>query len=210
MPAIIYKNSKGEKLRGVTTILGVLAKNALIPWAYQRGVDGLPLYESRDKAATAGTLAHKYVEQHLRGLPDPTTGGLEKDIIDKAEACFISFLSWEKAHTFKMVDSELSLVSNEYQFGGTIDIGAIVNELGIVDIKTSKGVYFTMRVQVSAYGHLYEENFPEKKIKGYHILRLGDQGDFSHHYWPNLDKEWEVFKACLIIQKILDETKEKL
>ena len=78
-----------------------------------------------------------------------------------------------------------------------------------MDIKTSKSVYFSMKVQVAAYGHLYEENRPFK-VKGYHILRLGDQGNFSHHYWPNLDKEWEVFKACLIIQKILDETKEKL
>lgn len=210
MPAIKYLNADGKPLKGVTTILNVLAKPALIGWAYNQGKAGVPLYESRDKAATAGTLAHLYVENHLKGLTDPSKEGIPTDIVEKAESCYLAFLEWEKAHSFKMVNSELSLVSEEYQFGGTIDIGAVVNDLGIVDIKTSGGVYFSMRVQVSAYGHLWMENYPDKPIKGYHILRLGDQGDFSHHYWPHLNPEWEVFRACLTIQRVLDETKQKL
>lgn len=210
MPKIDYRNSGGKKLRGVTTILEILAKPALVPWAYSRGKEGLPLYESRDKAATAGTLAHLYVENHLKGLPDPSKDELSNEIIEKAESCYLAFLEWEKVHSFKMVESELSLISENYQFGGTIDIGAVVNDLGIVDIKTSKGIYFTMRIQIAAYGQLWMENFPDKPIKAYHILRLGEQGDFSHHYWPNLNPEWEIFKACLIIKKVLDETKQKL
>jgi len=210
MPAIKYKNAKGEPLKGVTTLLKVLSAPALIGWAYKQGLAGVPLYESRDKAASAGTLAHAYVENHLKGLPDPLTKDIPKDIVEKASSCFIAYLDWEKAHNFQMVKSELSLISEQYQFGGTIDIGAVVNELGIVDIKTSSGIYFTHRVQVSAYGHLWGENFPDKPIKGYHILRLGEMGDFSHHYWPNLNEEWEVFKACLIIQGVLDSTKQKL
>lgn len=210
MPRIEYKNADGKKVRGVTTILGnILAKPALVPWAYGRGKDGLSLYESRDKAATAGTLAHKYVEHHLKGLPDPSRDGLEPDIIEKAESCYLGFLEWEKAHKFEMVKSELSLVSNLHNFGGTIDIGAVVNQLGIVDIKTSGGVFFSMWCQVAAYGKLYEEVMNEK-IMGYHILRLGENGDFSHHYRPSLEPEWEVFLSCLNIQRILDETKQKL
>ncbi len=210
MPAIKYKNADGKSLKGVTTILGILAKPALIGWAYKQGIAGVPLYESRDKAADAGTLAHLYVENHLKGLPDPPRDGIPQDVVDKASSCYIAYLDWEKAHSFQMVKSELSLISEEYQFGGTIDIGAGVNELSIVDIKTSGGVYFSMKVQVAAYGHLYTENFPDTPIKGYHILRLGEMGDFSHHYWPNLNEEWEVFKACLKIQEVLDKTKQKL
>ena len=210
MPAITYKNAEGKRLKGVTTILGnILAKPALVPWAYSRGKEGLPLYESRDKAASAGTHAHLMVECHLKGLPDPPTNGLAAELVDKAESCYLAFLEWEKAHSFQMVESEISLVSEKHQFGGTIDIGAIVNNLGIVDIKTSKGIYFSMLVQVAAYGKLYEEN-RDAKIKGYHILRLGEQGDFSHHYWPNLDDEWDVFKACLTIQAVLEKKNQKL
>jgi len=210
MPRIDYKNAAGQSLRGVTTILNVLNKPALVGWAYKQGKAGVPLYESRDKAADAGTLAHLYVENHIKGLAEPSRDGLPRDVIDKAESCYLAFLEWEKAHSFKMVESEISLISGEYQFGGTIDIGAVVNDLGIVDIKTSRDIYFAMRVQVSAYGQLWMENFPCRPIKGYHILRLGDQGDFSHHYWPQLNEEWEAFKACLVIQGVLDRTKQKL
>jgi hypothetical protein len=210
MPAINYRNKAGQKLKGVTTILSLLNKPALIGWAYNRGKDGVPLYESRDKAASAGTLAHLYVEHHLKDLPEPSKDGYAPDEVEKAESCYIAFLEWEKAHQFKMVHSELSLVSESYQFGGTIDIGAIVNDLGIVDIKTSSDVYFTMRVQVAAYGVLWNEQFLTTPIKGYHILRLGDKGDFSHHYWPNLNAEWEVFKHLLAIQQIMDSNKFKL
>lgn len=210
MALIKYKNAKGEPLKGVTTILKVLGAPALVGWAYKQGLAGVPLYESRDKAADAGTYAHKLVEHHLRGLPDPPTNGTDKDVIDKAESCYLAYLDWEKTHSFKMVSTETSLVSEEYQYGGTIDIGAIVGSLGIVDIKTSKDIYFSMRVQVAAYGRLWMENYPDQPIKGYHILRLGSQGDFSHHYWPNLDEEWEAFKACLIIQNVLDKTGQKL
>ena len=210
MPTKDYKNADGKPLKGVTTILRVMNAPALVGWAYKQGKAGVPLYESRDKAADAGTLAHLYVENHLKGLPEPSRDGVPQDIIEKAESCYLAFLEWEKAHSFQMVESEISLVSEEYQYGGTIDIGAIVNELGIVDIKTSSGIYFSHKVQVSAYGRLWTENFPDKPIKGYHILRLGDQGDFAHHYWPQLNEEWEAFKACLIIQGVLDRTKQKL
>ncbi len=83
-PAIKYKSADGKPLKGVTTVLGILAKPALIGWAYKQGIAGVPLYESRDKAADAGTLAHTYVENHLKGLPDPSSDGIPKDIVEKA------------------------------------------------------------------------------------------------------------------------------
>lgn len=245
-PTQQYRTKDGKRVKGVTTILNVLAKPALIFWAYTQGLENFnriteqisrecqsedhfnyialresilkalkdfeigALYEKRDKAATAGTLGHLFVENHLKGLPDPSTAGLPEPIIKKAEGSYIAFLEWKRSHKFHMVHSELPLVSEQYGFGGTIDIGAVVGEMGIVDIKTSKGIYFTMIVQVAAYGQLYNEHHPDAPIKGYHILRLGEEGDFDHKYWPNLDDYWEVFKFCLGIQNILDKTGQKL
>lgn len=74
------------------------------------------LYDKRDKAATAGSLAHLYVEMHLKNLPEPPTEGVPEDIVKKAEGCYLAFLEWERSHKFKMVHSELSLVS-ERGFG---------------------------------------------------------------------------------------------
>lgn len=250
MPAIQYRNKAGKKLKGVTTILNVMAKPALTYWGYTQGMENFNrfieqlstmkpsylntdsvegeffpsfvieelvkgfkpsgLYDKRDKAADAGTFAHAFIENHLKGLPEPSRDGVAKDVLNKAESCYLAYLDWEKAHSFKMVKSELSLISEQHQFGGTIDIGAVVNELGIVDLKTSKDIYFSMWVQVAAYGKLWNENYTDKPIKGYHILRLGENGDFDHKFRPNLNEEWEAFKACLIIQGVLEKTGQKL
>jgi hypothetical protein len=63
-----YRNSKGEKVPGTTTIIGRFKESGgLIQWAYNRGKDGLELYESRDKAAELGTIVHSMVEAYIRG-----------------------------------------------------------------------------------------------------------------------------------------------
>jgi hypothetical protein len=215
MPRRDYKNAQGEKLQGVTTHINVLAKPALVGWAfkqgqaYERGEIG-GLYESRDKAGDAGTLSHEMVECYLKGQETPPLDGIAPDVLDKAEGCYQAFIGWQERQSFEMVESEIPLVSEEHQFGGTIDIvGRVGGELAIVDIKTSKGIFFSMKVQVAAYGRLWNENRAEK-IGEYHILRLGPGGEFEHHFFPSLDDEWRVFLACLEINRILRATGQKL
>jgi len=243
MPKINYRNKNGEPLPGVTTVIGIMDKPALIWWGYQQGLENHDrfaneivkilknehpcqaiekalnfakdfepsrLYDKRDKAADAGTLAHSLVEAHLKKTEKPSLDGLPKEITDKAKGCFDAFLEWERAHKFELVESERSLVSETYGYGGTIDIGAILGDLCILDIKTSKGIYIGMKVQVAAYFELWNENYPDKQVKTSHILRLGANGEFDHHYWPSLDPEWEIFKNCLGIYKTLKETGQKL
>ena len=210
-----YRNEAGEPLPGVTTALGVMGKPPLKFWAFSQGqayergeIDSL--YEKRDEAADAGTLAHSFVETHLKGLPEPQVDDLDEAVLKKAEGCFLAYLDWEKSHQFQPIESELSLVSEKHGYGGTLDIAAVMGANSIVDIKTSKDVYFSMKVQVAAYKELWNENYPDNPIKDCHILRLGEDGGFSHHYYPNLDKEFECFLHCLAIWKILKETGQKL
>ena len=76
-------------------------------------------------------------------------------------------------------------------------------KVSIVDIKTSKGVYADQRLQVAAYGRLWNENHPHQPIEEYHIIQLGkDDGSFHHHYWPELDKEWEAFQHALGLHRL--------
>ncbi len=213
MPRIKYKNASGEKLYGVTTILSqAMGKSdALMGWAFKQGQayergEISSMYEKRDKAADAGTLGHLFIENHIKGLPEPSLEGIEEAVASKAEGCFLAFLKFEEAHKFEMVESEVSLVSEEYQYGGTIDIGAVLGGLSIIDIKTSKGVYLSMKIQVAAYGNLWRENFPDRPTDGYHILQLGEDGSFTHHHYPDLSAEWEMFKSYLAVHKLLKQT----
>lgn len=213
MPVITERDKRGRPKYGcpsVTQVIDLLAKPALITWSYKRGLDGLDLYETRDKAADAGTHAHAMIECHLKGLPEPDADGISPELLAKAEGCYIAFLEWTRTHEFKPVESELMLVSEKHGFGGTLDIASVIGDLIICDIKTSRGVYLAHKIQVAAYGLLWNEEYPERPICGYRILRLGPEGDFSDHYMPNLDAELKMFLHLLEIKKLLVETGQKL
>jgi hypothetical protein len=173
------------------------------------------LYEKRDKAGDAGTLGHTFVENHLRGLPDPDTKGIDPEVAKKSEGCYLTFLDWEKSNKIKVIGSEVELTSEEYPFGGTIDhviqsAMTPVDMVEILDIKTGKDIYLEAKIQVRAYKSLWEEH-DERKVSGFHILRLGENGEFTHKYFPNLDDGyWEIFGDLMDINERLEKLGEKL
>ncbi len=241
MPKRNYRQkATGQPVKGVTTILSLLSKPALLWWSYKQGIDNFNrlmawiaenspdmmtqvkdfkvggLYDKRDKAADAGTLGHLFVENHLRGLPEPKTDGLPKEVIEKAEGCYLTFLDWEKANQIKVIDSEVELTSEENPFGGTIDHviqGALTppNMVDILDIKTGKDIYLEAKLQVKSYGKLWTEHHPELPVSCFHVLRLGENGEFTHKYFPTLDEKYfQIFLDCLDITVKLNELGEKL
>jgi len=241
MPRRNYRQkATGQTVKGVTTLLSIIDKPALRFWAYNQGMDNFNrlmawiaknspnimeqvkdfkvggLYDKRDKAADAGTLGHLFVENHLRGLPEPKTDGLSKEVIAKAEGCYLTFLDWKKANQIKVIDSEVELTSEENPFGGTIDHiiqGTLTppNMVDILDLKTGKDIYLEAKIQVKSYGKLWTEYHPELPVAGFHILRLGENGEFTHKYFPSLDDGYfEIFLNCLNISERLNQLGEKL
>ena len=57
----VYKTQDGEKVPSVTTVLNVLAKPALIYWAWDLGIKGIDYRKYRDDKADIGTLVHKQI-----------------------------------------------------------------------------------------------------------------------------------------------------
>jgi len=213
-PAGGYRNAAGERVPGVTTIIGRFKESGgLLYWAFDQGKAAERgeienLYDKRDQAADSGTMAHSMVEAHIDGVdflvPPDTPIAVEAE----ARAAFDAYLSWERMTKLEIVEQEMPLVSEQYQFGGCPDaIGMIDNELCLVDWKTSNSIYTDYLVQLAAYQHLYEENFPDKKLTGgFHLCRFAKQhGDFAHHYFPNLDEGWEQF---LLFRKAYDLDKQ--
>lgn len=209
MPAIKYVNKDGKRLSGVTTIIsGNLGwnKQPLMYWANQMGLEGKSHREEMEKAADAGTLAHQMIEAELKGAPMPSLEGIAEEISDKANTALGAWREWKDLVEFELIASEVSLVSEEYQFGGTIDVAAIKKVPCILDLKTSNGIYPDHRIQVSAYGKLWNENRPEKLIGAYYINQLGkDDGSFHYHYWPALEREWEAFLHLKALHELKKE-----
>ena len=210
MPANIYKTADGKRVPGVTTVIGGNLgwnKQQLLYWANQQGLDGKNHREVSDKAADVGTVAHLMVEKELKGekFDWPVLGqdmGLDKEQIKQAESAFGAFVEWRDLVNFELLYSEHTIVHEELSYGGQIDVAAIQNKVSIIDLKTSKDVYPDHKIQISAYGQLYNYKHPEAPVEAYYILRIGKDGSFAYHYYPELENEWEAFKCLLKLNEL--------
>ena len=199
-PYVGYKNAAGEKIPGVTTIIGRFKESGgLLHWAFKQGQSGAPsLYAERDKAGEAGTLAHELIEASILQLD--AVGLLQSaatdDIRTKAENAFQQFLEWREQTKIEIIATEKPYVSERYQFGGTVDaIGRdMKGRVVLLDWKTSNAVYSDYLIQLAAYALLLEECAPEFTPSAFHLLRVAKEtADFAHHFYGELEKEKQQF-----------------
>jgi len=207
-----YYTSDGKQVVGVTTILGVLAKPALVGWANRLGLQGIDTNKYVDEAASVGTLAHYLVECDLKG-EEPDLKDFTEAQLERALHGVHAFKEWrERPGAFQPLMVEAQLVSDTYRFGGTIDcVAAIDGVLTLVDIKTSSGIYPEHRYQLSAYWRLLLEHGYE--IKGARILRIGrTEGEGMEEHTltgRQVLHGWQVFEACLRIYTLKQEEKRR-
>lgn len=202
-PTAGYRNTDGNKIPSVTTIISRFKDSgALLWWAYGQGQAAQrgeinSLYDRRDEAADAGTLAHHMVEEFLKGSPGPDLTLVNTETASLAKQSFANFKMWWSQTKIEIIHQETPLVSEKYQFGGTPDaVGRQGKKLVLLDWKTSKAVYVDYLIQIAAYVEMWNENNPKEKITGgAHLCRFSkDTGDFSHHYFKDLRDPWKAFR----------------
>jgi hypothetical protein len=203
-----YYNKDGKLLPGVTTILGILNKPALVPWANQLGLAGIQVQEYVDALALIGTGGHEMIMYHNKGLVWDNPNGYHADLVDKMENCFLSYLAWEKQHKVEPILCEAPLVSELHGYGGTVDMLAKVNGVDtIVDYKTGKAIYPEHLYQVAAYRTLLEEN--GHFVANVRILQIGrdETEGFSEKTLDTTTREWMIFQHCLLIYQLQKKAK---
>lgn len=186
-----YFTADGKKVPGTTTVIGRFKDSgALIYWAYNRGKEGLELYESRDKAAELGTIVHEMVEAFIRGETPLIPLALSEQDVESITSAFDAFQEWFDSNKFEIVEQEVQLVSEVYKYGGTPDAVALDSKgrLVLLDWKTSSGVYTDFLYQLALYRVLWNENHPDNPLTGgSHLCRFAkENGDFAHHFYPDL------------------------
>jgi len=195
-----YYNKDGARVPSVTTVLSRFRESGgLVHWAWDLGKQQLDYRVVRDSAADAGTAAHAMVEAYALGsVFDPSP--FKPEILEKAKGAYDGFLAWAGQTGLKIIKTEQALVSEKYQYGGTLDAMLVQNQLAIGDYKTSNHVYGDHICQLAAYGQLWDENNSDLPITGgYHLLRFSkpehpDDGvSFTHHYWSDLSIPLKMF-----------------
>jgi hypothetical protein len=203
----VYKNLAGQKVPGVTTVLGLLNKPALLRWAWQMGKDGKELDAVRQGAADIGTVAHALCEAHLRGM-ELDASNITPEALSKAETGFLRFLDFWDREGLKVLATELVMVSEKMQVGGTMDVLAQRPDgrLVVVDLKTSKGIYDEMLVQVATYAAMHEEG-SRQTVDEVYIVRIGkeDADDLEIRQVGQREERVKAFAALATARRLLKE-----
>lgn len=205
---IRYKTADGSIVPGVTTVLGILNKPALVKWANNLGLQGVDVSRYVDDKADIGTLAHAMITDALIGqktdLSDYT-----KNQIDLAENSVLSFWEWEKDHKIREVFFvERPLVSEAHRFGGTLDIYAVVNgRREIIDLKTGAGIWPEHIYQVATLKVLLEENgFEVDGTRIVNIPRVESEAFVERSITPHENETgWQIFQRLLDVYYLRKE-----
>lgn len=168
----------GTPIVSVTTVLQLLGKPNLLFWSAKIAaeetarmlIEGLSVEEAvrlgktahvtkRDNAADAGIAAHAMAEAFFEGRDpeDALDPLLDPDLADAARRAYTKFATWWPNSGYDLVASEQMLVDRDTGYGGTFDMllrerstGALV----VADLKTGKGIYDEVTIQLGAYATL--------------------------------------------------------
>tara|TARA_R100001594_G_scaffold134249_1_gene175300 strand:- start:435 stop:1091 length:657 start_codon:yes stop_codon:yes gene_type:complete len=204
-----YVLKNGKRASSVTTIINNMLgwnKNTLIAWAKRITAQGEDADAVMREAGRIGTLTHLLIQGFFQGF-DVDTRDFTPNQEEKALKAFFGFKSWYDNAGIKILASELTMVNEELQVGGTVDaIAKKDNELIVVDWKTSKGgPYPEMICQLGAYTFMYEAAQPKAKVAYGIIMRFGkEDGKFHQHTIDRkkLDAGAQVFKHCCALKTL--------
>jgi len=180
-----------ETLPSVTTVLRVLDKPALVPWAQGivaeaaiahradlegwvqvGGVEGAigllkrAATTQKDKAAAVGSDVHSIAERLNRGQDV----AVPEDIAPFVEA----YRTWLREFEPETIAAEEMVVGDGY--AGTLDlICRIAGETWLIDLKTAKGVYSDTALQLAAYANARYIGRPNDPVR-YRIPAIDQYG----------------------------------
>lgn len=209
-------NDSPNWLGGVTGVLGMISKAALVPWASKESVGYIertlakvqgfkltPRFLERlfsrakkqphfvkETAARIGTFGHNVFDSIIK---------VEKDI--PGPTPFLeSFLYWMKTEKLRIVGGDTKVASLIYSYGGSLDV-LLQDENGryvIGDFKTGKYLYDTHAYQVAAYSQAFMETYGiDYRPEGIILRFVKDKPDYERREINDINTSFAGFKAAL-------------
>jgi len=214
-----YYTNDGQMVAGSTTVIGVLGlgKDRLIRWANRLGLEGTDSDKYKEEAAASGTCLHYLVECYMTGEdPEPKLKDFTENQIERGNIGLAAFKKWREANypNLKMIEAEVRLVSDLYRFGGTLDLYCEFDgpgTEGLLDYKTSTGIYLEHKVQVTSYVKLAREN--GRRITKAILLQLPqvEDGEAIAHQLNgrHMKLYWRMFELCLAVRAVDREIRKE-
>lgn len=167
----------GSRVPGATSILNLLSKDFLVPWANKLGKQQIDVQEYVDQAAKQGELIHLILDSHIM-KEEIDLDKYSDEEIRIGEEAFNRYMEWERNHTIEFPEVEKELVSETYRYGGKLDFYCLLDgKWTIIDFKTSNKINIDQKIQVSSYENLVREN--GLKVEQLLILNVGKTDGFK-------------------------------
>lgn len=150
--------------------------------------------KKRDEAASIGSIAHRALEATLLGhkpklplkIDDIVSPNVTQDMMDMANNSIEAGLQFIREHKIEVIEAEAPRWSPRHGYIGTGDlIARIDGRLAVLDWKTSKRLYPTVRMQLSAYGHAWMEEHPEQRVELRVPVNIGRDGVLEYEIHEN-------------------------
>ena len=183
-----FYEKDGERYPSVTTICNYYPKNKYF-WKWKfTNPDADKIFK---EAGEYGSAVHEDIEEFIKGN--------DVDYIDLEEnekKSFFMFIEWfkklQEENEVEIIACEKMVINHKDKYAGTIDLILKINgELWIVDVKTSKAIWPSHRLQLSAYKHAMEKNH---KLGIIHINHNQSEYEFKE-----IDDIFNVFLAIRTI-----------
>lgn len=211
-----------RRMTGVTTVLGIIAKPALIGWAAGQAVEHFKNNKGRlenefdlvceeaknahrkkkEEAGAKGTDVHAIIEGIIKEAIDQDEGFVKKETFTNSNQVK-HFIKWAIDNKVKFLESEKHIYSEKMFLGGIVDfVCEIDGQLWIGDIKTSSGIYAEAFLQMAGYHEMIEEMGLYENVTGYVVLNLKKDGTFKEARSISNEDNRKAFSACYDLFKI--------
>ena len=138
-----------------------------------------------NRALNVGTLAHKWIEEFLKGQPKSENYTQSNEVIQAANTAFDNFTRWHRLFSRHYGKPTVIAIEERLScpyYGGTAD--CIMNMHGnnvLVDFKTSKSIDYTYIMQLCAYKYIidnYRKDLPHIDAIG--VIRVSKENINSY------------------------------
>lgn len=184
----------------VTWICGYYPKGiGYMKWLSEHGWDEAEALKVA--AGEEGSKIHRAISDILNGKTvkiddkySDNDGNEPKELTAIEYEAIMSFVSWLNETQPEVLKVDYTLVNEQEGYAGTIDMKLRINgEIWIVDIKTSKDIYPSHELQVSAY----KKADPEcQKIA---ILQVGYTRNKAKFKFTEIEDQYPLFQAAKAI-----------
>lgn len=213
---------------GVTTVLGVINKPAILPWAVKCVSDnireelikvkanslddklinkicdeGKNIYKKKaEDAADIGTRVHGAVNEIIHGRKPVITPDIEAGVQ--------GFIDWSTSNSIKFELGDTKLGSKLFGYGGSMDFMAFKGDEPVIfDLKTTKkrkdrdhGIYSEYAFQLSAYAQAFHETYGMEVKHVYALWVNKEKPEFKPVKVSSIPEAFQGFLAALKLYRL--------